>query len=122
VLNKIIRKDVSGGYYMTTVYHDNESSLEPIMNKTVAVIGYGNQGRAQALNLRDSGIRVIVGNPEAYAVRAGEDGFYVKSIIEAVGRSDVVMVLIPDEVIPQVFEAEIAPHLMEGACVAESDP
>ena len=103
---------------MTRVYHDNESSLEPIMNKTVAVIGYGNQGRAQALNLRDSGIRVIVGNPEdEYAVRAGQDGFYVKSIIEAVGGSEVVMVLIPDEVIPQVFKDEIAPHLLEGACL-----
>ena len=103
---------------MTKVYHDNESSLEPIMNKTIAVIGYGNQGRAQALNLRDSGIRVIVGNPkDPYAVKASEDGFCVKSIIEAVGGSEVVMVLIPDEIIPEVFKDEIAPHLMEGACV-----
>jgi len=103
---------------MTKVYQDNESNLEPILDKTVAVIGYGNQGRSQALNLRDSGVKVVVGNPEDhYAAMAIEDGFFVKSIAEASGESDVVMMLIPDEVIPEVFKTQIAPNLKEGACV-----
>jgi ketol-acid reductoisomerase len=97
------------------LYRDQDADLELLAAKRIAVIGYGNQGRAQALNLRDSGLDVIVGNrDDAYAGRAGEDGFAVLAIDRAVATASVVILLIPDEVMPGVFEAEVRPHLGEG--------
>jgi ketol-acid reductoisomerase len=97
------------------LYYDHDADLSILEGQTIAVIGYGNQGRAQALNLRDSGLSVIVGNQEdQYAARAREDGFSVQSITEAAGEADLVMLLIPDEVMPAVFEAEIAPQIETG--------
>jgi ketol-acid reductoisomerase len=97
------------------LYRDRDADLGLLEGRRIAVIGYGNQGRAQALNLRDSGQDVIVGNREdSYAERAREDGFSVLPIAQAVPQAEVVVVLIPDEVTPEVFEGEIAPHLGEG--------
>jgi ketol-acid reductoisomerase len=85
----------------------------------VAVLGYGNLGRALALNLRDSGVSpVLVGNIEdEYARQARADGFTVLSIGEAVAASDVMLVLLPDEVIPEAFTADIAPRLSPSAAI-----
>jgi ketol-acid reductoisomerase len=97
------------------LYYDQDADLSLIAERVIAVIGYGNQGRAQALNLRDSGLHVIVGNrDDSYAERACEDGLEVLPIDGAAAEGDVVMLLIPDEVMPGVFEAQIAPHLSEG--------
>ncbi|HDJ66659.1 MAG TPA: ketol-acid reductoisomerase [Nitrososphaeria archaeon] len=90
--------------------------MSPLKDKTVAVIGYGNQGRAQALNMRDSGVDVIVG------VRVGgrswkiaeEDGFKPMSIEEASRKADIIHILIPDTVQPMVYEEKIKPELKEG--------
>ena len=81
------------------IYHDNDADLNIICSKTVAFIGYGNQGRAQALNLRDSGVsNIVIGNiDDDYAKRAREDGFNPVTIEEAVRQGDVLMLLIPDE-------------------------
>jgi ketol-acid reductoisomerase len=97
------------------LYHDQDADLGMLEGKRIAVIGYGNQGRAQALNLRDGGLDVVVGNREdEFARQAGEDGLAVLSIGGAAAEAGVVLLLIPDEVMPEVFEAQIAPHLAEG--------
>ncbi len=102
----------------TTIYHDADADLEELAGQTLAVVGYGNQGRSQALNLRDSGLAVIVGNvSDASAERAREDGFEVFEISEACRRADVVLLLIPDEVMPDVYGKEIAQNLRPGVLV-----
>lgn len=93
----------------------------------LAVVGYGNLGGALALNLRDSlaqsksghdAAQVVVGNlPDEFAETARSDGFEVLSIGEAVAAADIVLVLLPDEVIPEAFAAEIAPRLAPGAAI-----
>jgi ketol-acid reductoisomerase len=100
------------------VYHDEDADLSLLEGKQIAVIGYGNQGRAQALNLRDSGLQVLVGNREDdYAERAREDRFRVLSIEAAAAEADLLMMLIPDEVAPEIHNREIAPHLDKGKVV-----
>jgi ketol-acid reductoisomerase len=100
---------------MTRIFRDADATLEPLVGKTIAIIGYGNQGRSQALNLRDSGQLVIVGNaPDAYAAQAREDGFECLSIADATAHADVVMCLIPDELTPAIYESSIRPGLRAG--------
>ncbi len=93
--------------------------LELLRGKVVAVIGYGNQGRAQALNMRDSGVSVIIGNiRDAYWEAARRDGFEVYDIDEAVERADIVLLLIPDEVMPNVYSEKVLPRLRDGMVLA----
>jgi ketol-acid reductoisomerase len=104
---------------MARVYTDGDASLEPLKNKTIAVIGYGIQGRAQAMNLRDSGLRVVVGlrkGGKSWDLAVAER-FEVYEVEEAVMRADVVLVLIPDMEQPKVWERQIGPFLKEGAVV-----
>ena len=98
------------------LYHDEDADLGLIHHKAVAVIGYGNQGRAQALNLRDSDLNVIIGNrADDYAARAKADRFAVHPIGTAVSLADIVMLLIPDEVMPTVYAEQVAPRLRQKA-------
>lgn len=104
---------------MARVYTDSDASLEPLKNKTIAVIGYGIQGRAQAMNLRDSGLRVVVGlrkGGKSWDLAVAER-FEVYEVEEAVKRADVVLVLIPDMEQPKVWERQIGPFLKEGTVV-----
>jgi ketol-acid reductoisomerase len=86
-----------------------------LSDKTIAVIGYGNQGRAQAINLRRAGHRVIVGNQEDDSWRqAREDGFEPLAMDSAAARADIVLLLLPDEIAPDVYRRMIEPHLGRG--------
>lgn len=97
------------------LYTDKDASLEPLTGKTVAILGYGNQGRAQALNLRDSGVNVIVGNrDDEYRVRAKEDGFEPVSIPAAAAAADFLLILTTDESQPAIWPEQIAPGLAPG--------
>lgn len=96
-------------------FHDEDADLTRLTGQTVAVIGYGNQGSAQAQNLRDSGVHVVVGNrDDDYRPRAVQAGFEVVEIAEAARRGQVVLLLIPDEVQPEVFAEQMAPGLQAG--------
>jgi len=100
---------------MATVYHDEDADLDPIKGSTIAILGYGNQGSAQARNLRDAGLNVIVGNiDDSYRQTAVADGFGVVPIADAAARADILFLLTPDEVMPEVYERDVAPHLDRG--------
>lgn len=101
---------------MVKFYHDEDADVALLEDRTIAVLGYGHQGRAQALNMRDSGIgNVVVGNiQDEYWDQALEDGFRVLAPAEAAQRADIVLVLLPDEVAPLVYEEEVADTLREG--------
>jgi len=100
---------------MAKVYYDDDADLTVLEGKTIAVIGYGNQGSAQALNMRDSGVSVIIGSIEdPSAVKAREDGFEVLPIAEAAKKGDIVHILLPDEIQAKVYENDIKPGLEAG--------
>jgi ketol-acid reductoisomerase len=96
--------------------YDADADLGLLESRTVAVLGYGSQGHAHALNLRDSGVDVVVGiRPDSASVEAARgDGLEVVGVAEAASRADVVMVLLPDERQAGVFEAEIADGIGSG--------
>jgi ketol-acid reductoisomerase len=100
-----------------TVHYEKTAKIDPIKNATVAVIGYGSQGHAHAQNLRDSGIKVIVGNhnrTSANAQLALKHGFEVMPPADAVKQAEIVMCLVPDEFLPDVYAKDIEPNLRKG--------
>lgn len=101
---------------MANIYYDQDANLELVTDKVVAIIGYGNQGRAQALNMRDSGVKkIIIGSREDGSYeQAIEDGFEVFPIAEACKKADIIFMLLPDEFAPKIFEESIVPGLEEG--------
>ncbi|MEN6412152.1 MAG: ketol-acid reductoisomerase [Veillonellales bacterium] len=105
---------------MAKLYYDHDANWEVIKNKHVAVLGYGSQGRAHALNLQDSGIKVTVGLYEGSKswAKAEGDGVNVTTVRDAVSRADIVMMLLPDEKQAAVYRQEVAPYLQKGAALA----
>jgi ketol-acid reductoisomerase len=100
---------------MAKVYYNGDANEQYLQGKTVAIIGYGSQGHAHAQNLRDSGVRVIVGLRKGKSwEQAEQDGFEVYSVREAAKQADIVMVLLPDEKQPAVYKEEIEPGLEPG--------
>ncbi|HOB91287.1 MAG: ketol-acid reductoisomerase [Bacillota bacterium] len=101
---------------MARMYYDKDANLDLLSGKKVAILGYGSQGHAQALNLRDSGVDVIVANRKGTAnyEKAVKDGFNPVSVAEASAAADIIQVLLPDEVQAKVYQAEIKDHLTEG--------
>lgn len=104
---------------MAEIFYDDDADLSLIQSKKVAVIGYGSQGHAHALNLRDSGVDVVVGlRPGSTSIAKAEDqGLKVATIEEAVAQADVVMILTPDQHQCKVYAEQIAPHLLDDAAL-----
>lgn len=101
---------------MAKIYYDSDADVSLIKDKVVAIIGYGNQGRAQALNMRDSGVEnIIVGSrkDESWDM-ANEDGFKTYSIEKACEMADIIFLLIPDEIAPTIYKEQIEPNLKAG--------
>ena len=101
---------------MVTMYYDKDCNLELLKDKTVAVIGYGSQGHAHALNLKESGINVIVGLREDSLSRAKAEaaGLKVMSVQKASESGDLIMMLVPDEKAAELYATEVAPNLSPG--------
>src|SRR5713101_1650174 len=101
---------------MANLYYDNSADLSLIQAKKVAIIGYGSQGHAHALNLRDSGVSVRVGLHEGSASRdrAEKEGLTVNTPAETAAWADVIMILAPDTKQPKLYRDAIEPHLKPG--------
>ena len=99
------------------VYYDKDADLSLIKGKTVAIIGYGSQGHAHAQNLNDSGVKVVVGLRKGGASwsKVEKAGLKVAEVADAVKSADVVMILLPDEQIANVYKNDVAPHIKQGA-------
>jgi ketol-acid reductoisomerase len=101
---------------MAKIYYDADADLSLLGGKTIAIIGYGSQGHAHALNLRDSGCDVVVGLREGSSsrARAEEAGLKVASVEKAAAMADIIMILVPDPVQPALYRQAIAPNLSPG--------
>ncbi len=104
---------------MATMYYERDCNLALLDGKKVAVIGYGSQGHAHALNLRDSGVDVVVGLYEGSksAAKAKKDGFTVMNTAQAVEASDIIMILVNDEKQAALYQKDIKDHLSEGKTI-----
>ncbi len=105
---------------MARMYYDEDANLDLLAGKTIAIIGYGSQGHAHALNLKDSGMNVIVGlyPGSKSAAKAEAAGLTVKNVADAAKAADFIMILLPDEVQRTVYKEDIEPNLEEGNVLA----
>jgi len=101
---------------MVKTYYEQDGNIALLKGKTVGIFGYGSQGHAHALNLRDSGVSVVIGLPETSKSRAKAEsaGLRVLSNVEAAKASNVMMILVPDHIQPDLYEKELKPHLTAG--------
>ncbi|MCK6580107.1 MAG: NAD(P)-binding domain-containing protein [Anaerolineae bacterium] len=100
---------------MTVIYHDEDGDLNALSGKSVAIIGYGNMGRPVALNLRDSGIQVLVSEPRQEKMEQAErEGFELFTMQDAVQGADIIMPLLRDEEMPQIYIESVSPWLQRG--------
>ncbi|MFM9327486.1 ketol-acid reductoisomerase [Paenibacillus mesotrionivorans] len=103
---------------MAKIFYEKDADLSVLQGKTIAIIGYGSQGHAQAQNLRDSGLSVIIGlRPGKSWETAKNDGFEVLEVADAAAKADVIQILLPDETQAKVYKEEIEPNLKKGATI-----
>ena len=101
---------------MATIYHDKDADLKILKDKTIAIVGWGNQGHAQGENLKDSGLNVIAADLPGSAAwkRAEADGVKVMTVAEAAKAADYIQILLPDEYQAERYSEQIEPNLTEG--------
>jgi ketol-acid reductoisomerase len=102
------------------VYYDSDADLARILDKKIAIVGYGSQGHAHALNLRDSGVKnvaVALREGSSSAKKAAAEGLKVMSVGEAAAWADAIMILAPDELQREIWQADIAPNIRDGAAL-----
>src|SRR4051794_6274880 len=102
------------------VYYDRDADLARLLDKKIAIVGYGSQGHAHALNLRDSGVKnvaVALRPGSASAKKAEGEGLKVMTVAEAAGWADLLMILAPDEHQAEIYKKEIAPNIKDGAAL-----
>lgn len=104
---------------MGQIYYNKDANVDSLSGKTIAILGYGNQGRSQALNMRDSEItNIVIGTTrDSTWERAKKDGFEVNTIENVCLKADIVFLLIPDEVMPEVYKNNVEPNLKNNAVV-----
>jgi len=104
---------------MATLYHESDADPTLIQGRKVAILGYGSQGHAHALNLAESGVdvRVALRAGSSSAAKAKEAGLRVVSVEEAAAEADVIMILLPDTEQKDVYDTQVAPHLQPGDCL-----
>ena len=103
---------------MLKKYYEADADLSVLKGKRIAVIGYGSQGRGQSLNLKDSGLDVVIGLRHGKSWEAAaKDGMKVLSVPEAVKKADIIQILLPDEHQAAVYKSEIMPYLAEKKCL-----
>ena len=119
-LNYGNKRDFGGKLIMAKIYYAADCNLDLLKGKTVAVIGYGSQGHAHALNLHESGVNVVVGlyNGSKSWKKAEEAGLKVATVAEASKMADLIMILLPDEKQADIYKNEIAPNLTAGKTLA----
>lgn len=107
---------------MANIYYDDSCDLNLLKGKTIAVIGYGSQGHAQAQNMKDSGLKVIIGlrDGSKSVKEAKEAGFEVFSVAEAAKKADIIQILAPDTIQADMYKADIEPNLSEGKALVFS--
>ncbi|MCL7415087.1 MAG: ketol-acid reductoisomerase [ANME-2 cluster archaeon] len=107
---------------MVKMYYDSDADLGVLNGKTIAVIGYGSQGHAQAQNLHDSGLNVVVGLREGSSswAKAQADGLNVKTVAEAAASADIIQMLVPDEIAASIYDKDISPNLKSGNALSFS--
>lgn len=105
---------------MAEMFYDDDADLSLIQGKKVAIVGYGSQGHAHAMNLRDSGVEVVIAlRPDSKSVaKAKEAGFEVKTVAEATQWANLIMILAPDQHQRSIYADEIKPHLTAGKTLA----
>jgi ketol-acid reductoisomerase len=100
---------------MTVIYREEDGDVRVLEGRQIAVVGYGNLGRPFALNLRDNGVRVTVGvRDQEHGDKAHSDGFAAATIEDAVADAQIILMMLPDEVMPQVYLERVSPHLERG--------
>ncbi len=107
---------------MAKAYYEQDADLEMLKSKKIAILGYGSQGHAHALNLKESGLDVIVGLHEGSSsrARAKESGLEVQSVADAAAAAEIIMFLVPDSYQPEIYRQEVLPNLREGKALGFS--